>query len=989
MRISHTIQFILVLLTLCMLYVLISSKTSEGFEGANTGSGIVPGIDDGQKRFNKFMNVVNLTQPSIDLSSSTQSVNGAIGTPIYGKKGATGSFSQSGMKTFNTLTTSPPGLAAARQCEKTKAASCDAFSDSVFAANCGISFDKDGLDSGGNPHMGGLYLSPEDRLAQSTAGGGNGVFQPTIGTVKKGMFAADQSSCAVIQQEIDCKKKRNFGVENCAQCMTSGAWHRVDPATPRIPPTFTLQGSANSVTIQTPTAGNINVSINTDSGTQVVIPSPGIAEYNTFLINVNGDPGNCFLSGYITGQTARGPYNLDINALIDLDTVTNYKPRIAGTQTVGSMTCMVLTPGNGLGSMTLRVHLPFSFVSPTEADAANCDNGPFITTEASATYLASDTCYGPSSQPGKYSLECLQQMFTQLGGTTSGTGYPTNQTSAHSLLFDGQGNAQNLDQISEFLNGMNIQASTGRDVSGNTLSTSDWNTASMFCSGTPITSPCGLGNPAEIPSRDCMTLLYQNGGAGTSTGPTYTLPNQYTSLSGGGTVTPTYCTASGTLSPITDAGYAAAQAAGNIAAVKNLYNAAHQTANNNTLTDSQRSQAIAQCYGTTVLQHSPEPYFVGGAKSQPIYAYTLNQASTICQQFGGTVASTAQLQQAYNTYGANWCATGWVSDSSGAVYPISTQAGTPGCNSTPGIAQHTPGNGLAGVNCYGQKPALAAVPTGTTILPFNTTTWYMDQNTAAQQQAATPSSGGTSGIFVMTGGGAQYGYKVWYADSNLLQRTMAWAQIAGQVTSISLAPNGSLFATNNANQIFFLSAYNSTTSEFIEIPGSLRQISTDGVNVTGTNAANDAYTATVEEAVAGRWSQLPSVLTKIVTFNNQYYCIGLDTYIYYMTSPTAQWIHTFGSGEFIDIAMDNGVVVLVGADHVLYYSDSQLFTPTGGFQQVPNQPSTFNKISLSNGSIYAIDVSGTPWYASSYKTGIWTQVLGGGQVSPSHRVTTP
>ena len=98
---------------------------------------------------------------------------------------------------------------------------------------------------------------------------------------------------------------------------------------------------------------------------------------------------------------------------------------------------------------------------------------------------------------------------------------------------------------------------------------------------------------------------------------------------------------------------------------------------------------------------------------------------------------------------------------------------------------------------------------------------------------------------------------------------------------------------------------------------------------------------------------------------------------------------TLTSGVFIDIAMDNGVVLLIGTDNALYYTDSQLYTPGGQYQQVPNQPAKFNAISLSNGSIYAVDTTGQPWYTSNYKNTNWAKVPGGAEVTPSHRVTTP
>ena len=108
----------------------------------------------------------------------------------------------------------------------------------------------------------------------------------------------------------------------------------------------------------------------------------------------------------------------------------------------------------------------------------------------------------------------------------------------------------------------------------------------------------------------------------------------------------------------------------------------------------------------------------------PGYDYTQCQAPEVCAKYGAQVATTAQLQDAQNR-GADWCFTGWVSDSNNAMYPITTST-MGGCgNGRSGVITWTPGNNRAGVNCYGPKPGVNDY--SNTILPFNQSVWSQNE----------------------------------------------------------------------------------------------------------------------------------------------------------------------------------------------------------------------------------------------------------------------
>jgi hypothetical protein len=74
----------------------------------------------------------------------------------------------------------------------------------------------------------------------------------------------------------------------------------------------------------------------------------------------------------------------------------------------------------------------------------------------------------------------------------------------------------------------------------------------------------------------------------------------------------------------------------------------------------------------------------------------------------------------------------------------------------------------------------------------------------------------------------------------------------------------------------------------------------------------------------------------------------------------------------------------------MYYADTGIFTPGQQYTQVPNQPSNlrWKSMSISKGSIYGIDTTGKGWYNSNYKSGTWTNLVGGDQFYASHRMTS-
>lgn len=744
-------------------------------------------VKDSQDKFNQLTNTVNLLNPALPVNPQSAlniklSLAGLSAEPT-----SSGNYKLVPHSDFKIPNSAPGTFQQAKSCESAPN-NCSAFDDPTFAANCGMSFDIKGQGADGKPHIGGLFVSADDRKkqmarAESVLSTGSApydpykVYQPTLGKARPGTFALTKDQCVVIQEKVACATKQTFNSPNCAQCYTSQRFARVGPDTPRLPSTIFFVGNGNlfvapqnrgtchnwtaaelaagasgdasaqaSVCNATPgqvfqgDAGllpqcggcwcceNVPFSMNNvalNPNTPVSMTLAPNSEGTTFTIKVLTTNGTMpWVAGFIQGQTPRGTFNLDLMTLIGNDLFTNKKPKINGTSQINGFRSLVIVPGQTGNSNQLVVAgmMPFSFLSVYDGDALMCDNGPIVTQAASATFLESDPCYGKANAPGNYKLECLQERWVELGGTQQGTGYPSNQASADAIQKDANGNPLDIDTIVNTLAPKMTSAATGTDTNGNPLNLADWNTVSIWATGVPINTPCDGPNKNTGPlSQECLSYLYLNQGVTSHIGGTYTLPpSAVASMVGQGTEN-TYCQPGTAIDPATPAGLKFGQSLGGINAVKQTYDQINRLANDNTQTNAVRTTAISQCYGVTLdpvvnnTVRGPTQVFAVG----PQYQYTQAQAEGVCAQFGAQVATTTQLNAAQQA-GADWCFTGWVSDSSNAMYPITTSI-QQGCADSPGVQQYTPPGNKAGVNCYGPKPVIGENPG--VILPFSQTFW--------------------------------------------------------------------------------------------------------------------------------------------------------------------------------------------------------------------------------------------------------------------------
>ena len=605
-------------------------------------------------------------------------------------------------------------------CETINTANCDAFDNPDFAANCGIALDV-GTDSKNNPHTGGLYISTNMRQSQKLNkliinGKDYNTYTPTLGKSKN--FALDKNSCLRKQADLKCKQGHVIGEGNsaatCSLCFSDGSYHATEPnPNPGPIKLFIITNMENGPnTTLTVTVGSNKEQKLTPSGSQdgsTIFSSPSLKakEGDNIVIRAyQMYKSDIFVAGWIQGtKPSSNPYRMDLMAFINQD--YGQPPNMDGT--VLSYFKFIPLPGND--HLQLSGIIPFTFTLPPNPDAESCPNGPFVTQAASMVALNADgDCYDPANGPGNYPIACLQKVFRGVGGTTKGTGYPTNTdpTTIQRILIDPNGQPRNLGQITDYLGGLAVQAATGLN-NGVSLSIPEWNIVSMFMTGKPISNPCETSGNGPITSA-CLNYLYTNPETYGNT------VNQRQSLSSNDFQQSLVCRPEGALNPSKPDGLVKGKAAalrGGKAAVIQMYKDAYQTANNSSLSNSARKQAFKDCYGGKILPSKPEVYRAFSSS-----ANTYNDAPQTCAKLGGQLATLDQLKASHKA-GAQTCGCGFTATDQKPRFPM--QEAVPGCWGDSNNISNCEMDKSAAAWCYGPKPDADSVPSGLTVQPFVTT----------------------------------------------------------------------------------------------------------------------------------------------------------------------------------------------------------------------------------------------------------------------------
>ena len=492
---------------------------------------------------------------------------------------------------------------------------------------------------------------------------------PTVGSCPAGRMVSTRAECERLQTQLMCQKSGTFDSSTgCSQCFKDGTYSIVDSSSIVGSGIIMVVGSGTLTYSEVGSTATTNppiylglspqpINLSGAEYTQIIItvttypvPMPyqsnriyQVNDYIQYTVNnVNnvyrmqegaGQPGYApdrvgdqlweargtyadypyktappgFLAGYIQSPNGDGSEPMDLYRIILTDTITGRKPRVMGQINVNGEPLTKMGVGNGKLSMRLTVYSPFSFMSTLSQEATLCTGSPFITKPESARLLNSDPCYARGSGPGKYNLDCLQQVFQNNGcGLSSSTldksAFPATNTKGAALMINSDGTFRNISDIADSIYQAAMSTATGLGADGNQLELSEWSNVSKFCTGVTINSPCDA-NAANGPlSPDCIIYLWDNKGENKITGATYSLTSLARSLFSAGRIN-RFCTRQGTKAPINvnnvknQANIDYWMAFGGVDAVKREMSKLHNDANTSLTNEDTKAPSILECYG--------------------------------------------------------------------------------------------------------------------------------------------------------------------------------------------------------------------------------------------------------------------------------------------------------------------------------------------------------------------------------------------------------
>jgi hypothetical protein len=492
-----------------------------------------------------------------------------------------------------------------KKCEKINTINCDAFNDKDFAENCGMCHEN-GVNSKGSNIIGGLFVTDDDKFSMEQVAKNLKLrkpnYQPSVGKCDNDRFTTTKAHCIRLKNQLECQKKQSYEVEGCSQCAQDEHYTYVDPSVLKTNAKIMIAGHG-TVNIRRSQKDQYGILSYKLSLLPQEVPLTDFQEGDEIILTLEEQ--SSYISGYLEGTTITGKFTVDIVRLITVDSVTGQKPRVTGVMQMGDQYYSEIRPGRGKKNMNLVLTNTFTFIDSSEEEAIPCPSSPYIGTEASAKILASGDCYKSGQVPGKYSLQCLQGVFTSAGCEVRGDGYPSSSGRAEKLMRDNNGNLLTHGQIASAVYNTSQIAYSGMNESGKKLTIPEWDEVSRWCTGRRILSPCTIEGDGPH-SAECLAYLWLNKGATdgieNGEGPTYTTNMKNASLNN--TVNQ-YCTTKGYMSPVNPDGTFNQKIVKNwnelgrtdLQWVKWNMDHFHKMANDNTLSDEERKPWVAYCYG--------------------------------------------------------------------------------------------------------------------------------------------------------------------------------------------------------------------------------------------------------------------------------------------------------------------------------------------------------------------------------------------------------
>jgi hypothetical protein len=212
--------------------LLMLSQQSEGFIDVDTAHAQSQQLKwEGDRRYNEFALLQNagITIPADDVDDAVRQ-NIPVASSFEPSRLAVKSMTRFGAADDGTNKqgdgVEKTGILQQKItfCESVLSANCDILNDPRYS-ECGICH-KDGVNSKGKPHRGGMFISADDQVRANEVGkvdDARAIYKPTIGTCSPANFTVMTDTCIAKERTLECERAGAATSSNeCGQCFGGG-----------------------------------------------------------------------------------------------------------------------------------------------------------------------------------------------------------------------------------------------------------------------------------------------------------------------------------------------------------------------------------------------------------------------------------------------------------------------------------------------------------------------------------------------------------------------------------------------------------------------------------------------------------------------------------------------------------------------------------------------------------------------------------------------
>jgi uncharacterized membrane protein YgcG len=215
---------------------------------------------------------------------------------------------------------------------------------------------------------------------------------------------------------------------------------------------------------------------------------------------------------------------------------------------------------------------------------------------------------------------------------------------------------------------------------------------------------------------------------------------------------------------------------------------------------------------------------------------------------------------------------------------------------------------------------------------------------------------------------------IYYATQNITTSPQ-WVNLPGSLSNISYS-NGQVYGVDADGAIFYNPDYTKPT--WTAVPGVLTQVSFDGVNnvVMGVNSAGQIFYANQNITTNPNWTGINGNANYVAYSNGQVFALNESGIYYcsnYTNSTTSNWVQIPGALTQISFDGYNNILMGVNSAGQIFYANQNIYS-NPNWTQLQGE---LTNLSYSNGQVYGVNSAGNIYYNADYTTSNWVQMPGG------------